>query len=494
MQFTLAGEFRDGSKEAAYCATRLPENRRALRLAMLWAFGLNFVFVASDLRFMGHPHLAAALASRGTILAASLACAALCRGVDSHARLQALVAAWAVPVIAACAVLVSSASTVALLILFILPVIFHLVVPVSFALRTGAALACTSATLASYLAAVPSQTTATGLVCGLLTLNAVLVLATARTGRLSRQAWSALGDAKAANAELASHRRTLQTVLQAVPVPLLIFDPASGRLLEANGAARDFFGQARLTGTADARELFEPAVRARLTPSRPAGAAADRFEARLPWPDGSGHEGLVAVARVEVEDSQACLAAVVDITGRKELEAYLRQQARTDRLTGLADASRFTAEAASLLRRADATPVAVILVSPDGFAGLARELGPQAGNTVLRAVAGLIRSHVTPPCLAARLGGATFALLVPGCDAAAAGQSAEHLVRTAQALYPDGLPQGRSLDLIQAVGVVRPGEKRIAPALARAGRALVATRRSWTPAKAGSADTPSSAQ
>jgi PAS domain-containing protein len=313
MPFTLAGEFRDVSMEAGYRNARLPESRRAFKLAMLWAFGLNLLFVASDLRFWGQPHLVAALAARGTILAASLAGFALCRPQSSVRRLEVLTMAWAAPVIAASAVLVSPGSAPALLILFVLPVIFYLAFPVSLSLRAASAALCSAAVLAGYLSGAPNHFAAPALIFGIVALNAVLALSAVGSGRLSRQAFAALGEARAAGAELARHRRTLLTVLQAVPVPLLVLAPDTGRLIEANSAAREYFGQSRLAALADARELFAPADRPRLGRSGPADGPARRFAARLPWPDGGARDALAAVSLLDVEGEAACLVAVVDV-------------------------------------------------------------------------------------------------------------------------------------------------------------------------------------
>jgi len=102
--------------------------------------------------------------------------------------------------------------------------------------------------------------------------------------------------------------------------------------------------------------------------------------------------------------------------------ATLTHQALSDPLTGLANRryfdERFQDELARAQRRE--RPLAVILLDVDDLKVVNDSQGHAAGDTVLRAVATLLRDQARGIDLAARLGGDEFALLLPETDDAGA--------------------------------------------------------------------------
>ncbi len=83
------------------------------------------------------------------------------------------------------------------------------------------------------------------------------------------------------------------------------------------------------------------------------------------------------------------------------------RQARTDGLTGLANRRAF-------LERAERSPGgSVAIVDVDKFKAINDTHGHQAGDDVLRAVAGILRDAVGESGCAARLGGEEFGILLP---------------------------------------------------------------------------------
>nr|WP_240897567.1 GGDEF domain-containing protein [Kineococcus vitellinus] len=139
-----------------------------------------------------------------------------------------------------------------------------------------------------------------------------------------------------------------------------------------------------------------------------------------------------------------------------EAHRALREQARTDALTGLANRAAFT----EALQRAASAPEAgfsVAFVDLDDFKLVNDARGHAAGDELLRTVAARLRAAVREGDVCARLGGDEFAVLLHGTDGASAGALAERFV-TALA-EPVALPGG-SARVGASIGVAHraPGE------------------------------------
>jgi diguanylate cyclase (GGDEF)-like protein/PAS domain S-box-containing protein len=103
-----------------------------------------------------------------------------------------------------------------------------------------------------------------------------------------------------------------------------------------------------------------------------------------------------------------------DVSAQTELAEQLRKQTFQDDLTGLAN--RALLRDRTTMALAEPTSVAMLLVDIDRFQDINDALGHEAGDEVLRAIAGRMRACVRPGDTVARLGGDEFAALVSGAD------------------------------------------------------------------------------
>ena len=158
-------------------------------------------------------------------------------------------------------------------------------------------------------------------------------------------------------------------------------------------------------------------------------------EERYTHADGEVRWVLHGVTVVRDDAGRAAWYAVSaqDITERRraeqdlrELAAVLSERAVRDPLTGLANRSlleeRLRASLARDARTGDGT--GVLFLDLDGFKAVNDEHGHEAGDALLRAVAGRLSAAVRPSDTVARLGGDEFVVLVE----AATEQSLEPLV------------------------------------------------------------------
>ncbi len=127
---------------------------------------------------------------------------------------------------------------------------------------------------------------------------------------------------------------------------------------------------------------------------------------------------------------------------RRVLEREVRQ-AREDTLTGLANRRAFYergGDALALSRRQGA-PFTAMFIDLDKFKQVNDGLGHEAGDALLREVAGVLRARQRAGDIAGRLGGDEFALLLPGMDEDAALAYAKELRdRLLAAMRANGWP------------------------------------------------------
>jgi diguanylate cyclase (GGDEF)-like protein len=106
----------------------------------------------------------------------------------------------------------------------------------------------------------------------------------------------------------------------------------------------------------------------------------------------------------------------------------LRQQSRTDALTGLANRSRFDELIEAAFAQHGATaPLALLVIDVDHFKRVNDEYGHAVGDRVLQRVADSLRKAMQGPQEACRYGGEEFAILLPRTDLARACAVAEAL-------------------------------------------------------------------
>jgi diguanylate cyclase (GGDEF)-like protein/PAS domain S-box-containing protein len=137
------------------------------------------------------------------------------------------------------------------------------------------------------------------------------------------------------------------------------------------------------------------------------------------------------------------LGTLIDVTparqAREELaavQAELREQARTDPLTGLANRRQWDERLGVELARAarDGRPLCVAALDLDRFKPYNDRHGHQAGDRLLREGTVAWRGVLRGSDLLARQGGDEFALLLPDCDL----ECAQSIVTRLQGLTPGG--------------------------------------------------------
>ena len=153
------------------------------------------------------------------------------------------------------------------------------------------------------------------------------------------------------------------------------------------------------------------------------------------------------------------LTMITDITARTVAENQLRQDARTDPLTGLANRAFLSRRAAKALESYDNDrPPALVYCDLDGFKTVNDAWGHSAGDELLRQVAQRLLGMETEEMTIGRLGGDEFAVLFMSSPEA----EVEHFVnRMMAALREPYLVAEREhhIDLSVGIAIASPGDE-----------------------------------
>jgi len=198
------------------------------------------------------------------------------------------------------------------------------------------------------------------------------------------------------------------------PAPLLVYDPATGCIANANAAACEHFEFAEedLRGL-PAAHLFAPnewpAVQRLLATS---SSEKDRI-----WKQYTRHgdeREAVLFTRPSIMDGRlVTIVSIFDVTERRKAEARIAHMARHDELTGLANRAHCREHLREALADRDRNRVSLALIDLDNFKPINDSYGHHAGDLVLAEAARRMRALVPARgALLCRLGGDEFAVVV----------------------------------------------------------------------------------
>lgn len=173
------------------------------------------------------------------------------------------------------------------------------------------------------------------------------------------------------------------------------------------------------------------------------------------------HRGLEETAYwATVQFSQALLSIVLAlafmVSVALELIGELRNEACTDKLSGLLNRRGFEEQAAAALKRCAQTqaPATLLVADLDHFKAINDTCGHSVGDRVIASFGSLIRRSIGAEMIAGRIGGEEFAVLMPGTAMGAAMAYAERiryqLARDCRDVLPAGLVPSVSIGVCVA--------------------------------------------
>lgn len=213
-----------------------------------------------------------------------------------------------------------------------------------------------------------------------------------------------------------------RTMIDAIPDGMLLVD-RQGRILRANAALQHMSGYSEKQMVGQTVDIFlPPDMRAAHAPMmrRYFGSPSQRSMGqkdstlRLHRRDGRAIPIDVSLSPCQLEDQDAVLAFVRDLSQLRRLEDRINYQANHDSVTGLANRWQFMERLSHTLSPDNDTmpPVALIMLDLDHFKAINDSYGHNVGDDVLVQVAERLRSVLRPADLLARLGGDEFMVML----------------------------------------------------------------------------------
>ncbi len=261
---------------------------------------------------------------------------------------------------------------------------------------------------------------------------------------------------------------------------ILILDPATGTILDANDVAvrRYARGRAELLtrhiGEINTLSKSEIAQRMR----QAVAARRHHFEFTHRLRDGSIQEVDVYSGPILYNGSVALISFIHDATRRKSLERKLKVMASTDPLTGCCNRRRFLTILRHEFRqsRRNRTPLTFAMMDLDHFKDVNDTYGHPAGDAVLKALAHACAKLIRESDCFGRLGGEEFGVVLPATSIEAAIPVLARVRESAQELrlvLPQG-PVGATLSI--GISQADDADANETPMLKRADAALYAAK------------------
>ena len=259
----------------------------------------------------------------------------------------------------------------------------------------------------------------------------------------------------------------VEAVLDAVPFPTVLLDP-DGLMLLGNeawtsraaaehgerfevGVSRSYYDESLALKDDDGSRCLMQSLREL--------SRGERTEVSLDYAvshaSGTGTRWYHSHAS-RVDEVGHVVVTHVDISSRVDAEQRATWRARHDHLTELPNRAHLHDLIEAELRRPSGPPVAVLFLDVDGFKDVNDSLGHEAGDQLLRELAGRLLAVTRGQDTVGRLGGDEFVVLCRDCDA----DGAEILAHRCRAAFDEPFRlAGRTVQLGASIGIagVPPG-------------------------------------
>jgi diguanylate cyclase (GGDEF)-like protein/PAS domain S-box-containing protein len=227
----------------------------------------------------------------------------------------------------------------------------------------------------------------------------------------------------------------LQTIIDSVHTGIMVIDPETHTIVDANTTAIKMIGTDRdsIIGS-ECHEFVCPAMAGKC-PITDLKQTMDNEERTLVTASGNRVPILKRVVRLTLNGRPHLLESFLDLSDRKRAEEAVEQLAYFDLLTGLPNRALLKDrlnQAISLAKRSD-KKISVLFLDVDRFKQINDTLGHSAGDRLLEMVALRLQSVVRKSDTVSRLGGDEFVIIVPDSDQAEDAAKVAHKIQGAMA-------------------------------------------------------------
>ena len=198
---------------------------------------------------------------------------------------------------------------------------------------------------------------------------------------------------------------------------MLLIDPITGNIIEANKAASDFYGYTKEEllhmVIQDINTMDNEEIRVLQLNAVEKGQRYFTSPHRLK----SGETRIVDVyaSPIEYDDQKVLFSIIFDVTEQKKIADQIKFLAYHDYLTGLYNRRFFEEEFERKIKRGE-YPIGCFMGDVDGFKEYNDTYGHAEGDTILRNIANSLKAFVGDKAIIARIGGDEFSILVSDMD------------------------------------------------------------------------------
>jgi diguanylate cyclase (GGDEF)-like protein/PAS domain S-box-containing protein len=206
----------------------------------------------------------------------------------------------------------------------------------------------------------------------------------------------------------------LESLLNALPVAIVIIDHNTKKVIDLNPQAMVILGYTREQLAGRNCKHFICGGTSHRCPLYDAKAKLERSEGSVIDVTGNHIPVLKSVILTEIDNTKLILECFSDISEQKALENQLREMAETDFLTGLFNRRHFierTEKEVSRSKRYD-HPLSMIILDIDYFKSINDRFGHAAGDKVLKGIGQICQEAVRDTDFVGRIGGEEFAVVL----------------------------------------------------------------------------------
>lgn len=262
---------------------------------------------------------------------------------------------------------------------------------------------------------------------------------------------------------------------------MLLTDPKSEQIIDANPAAGDFYGYPlevmRTMNLSQINALGQDEMFNEMRRSLDEGRSY--FIVRHRLANGALRDVEVYSGPIMVQGAQRLYSVIHDVTKRIELEQEMKLLATTDPLTGASNRHQFFSLGGVEVQRAKRydLPLTVIMLDIDYFKSINDTYGHAAGDQVLKTLSGAVSSLLREPDIFGRLGGEEFAVILPQTGADEGAEVAERLRAALASLAVEVGDQTVSFTVSMGVTRISAADQTVEELLNRADEALYKAKR-----------------
>lgn len=296
-------------------------------------------------------------------------------------------------------------------------------------------------------------------------------------GRVTRVtfAFRDLRERKDLESRVEESERLTSSVLDLMPLPVVLVARGDGEILECNNAAVEVLGigHDEMKGHRVAEFVAAGTQNSDFLTQLDGDERVDRFEMQIRTRLGVRWM-LVSGRLITRRGANAVLVTFVEVSAHKRLEEELRQLATVDMLTGCLNRRSFQDRGTEELDRArrTASALTVLLLDLDYFKSVNDTWGHGAGDRVLVSFAETVRQVLRTHDTFGRLGGEEFGVLLPETDSRGAWIVAERIRESVGEIDIEYDGQRISISVSIGIAPVTTADTAISVAIQRADDAL----------------------